>query len=236
MTTTTIKPLTTIIQEPTAKHTATVIILHGFGDSGAGWAPVGEQLGALLPHVKFIFPNAHALPITFSGGMLTPAWFDFRAISPSELEPDESGMFRARQQVMDIIHNEIEEHGIPSTRIIIGGFSQGCVLALLVGLTAEDRMAGIVALSGYIPLHEKIMTIVKDANRDTPIFWGHGDADPVVPYKYGELSVELLKKNNYNVKFYTYARMGHSASMQELRDLLEFLKGTVPENAPPARL
>ncbi|KAI1319429.1 hypothetical protein EDD11_004006 [Mortierella claussenii] len=227
-----VSKLTAVVQDATAKHTATVIFLHGFGDSGAGWSPVGEQLSAQLPHVKFIFPNAPALPITVNGGMLTPAWYDILSISSINHQQDEQGLIRSRQQIMQLARDEIEQNDIPANRIVIGGFSQGCVLSLLIALTSEYRFAGIVSLSGYLPLHTKIMTMAADANRKTPIFWGHGDMDQMVKYEFGEQSVELLRKHKYNVDFHTYSGMGHSACLEEIRDLLKFLKTTIPEEQP----
>ncbi|KAI7818692.1 Phospholipase/carboxylesterase [Gamsiella multidivaricata] len=219
--------LTAVVHEPTAKHTATVIFLHGFGDSGAGW-----QLGAYLPHVKFIFPNAPALPITINGGMLTPAWYDIISISSISHQQDEKGLIHSRQQVMRLVREQVEVAGIPANRIVIGGFSQGCVLGLLTALTSEYKFAGIVSLSGYLPLHTKIASMVADANRKTPIFWGHGTVDQMVRYEFGEQSVEFLKKHKYSVDFHTYPNMGHSACDEELGDLLTFLKKTIPEEQP----
>ncbi|KAF9286815.1 hypothetical protein BGZ88_008881 [Linnemannia elongata] len=228
----TLAKLTAVVHDATTKHTATVIFLHGFGDSGAGWAPVGEQLSDYVPHVKFIFPNAPALPITANGGMRSPAWYDIKSLSTIQHEQDEQGLLRSRQQVMELVREEVDKNKIPANRIVLGGFSQGCVLSLLVALTSEYKFAGVTALSGYVPLHTKIMTMVSDANRKTPIFWGHGDADQVVKYKYGEQSVEFLKENKYSVRFRTYPRMGHSACPQELGDLLTFFNEVIPEEPP----
>ncbi|KAG0348278.1 hypothetical protein BG004_005506 [Podila humilis] len=160
--------------------------------------------------------------------MPMPAWYDILSIGGTKKEQDEQGMFRSRQQIGEIVREEIEVHGIAADRIVLGGFSQGCVVALLTGLTSEFRFAGLVALSGYMPMHEKVMTMASDASKTTPIFWGHGDADQMVKYEYGEQSVALLEKHKYNVQFKTYHNMGHSSSLQELRDLLEFLKETIP--------
>ncbi|KAF9583596.1 hypothetical protein BGW38_009087 [Lunasporangiospora selenospora] len=226
-----IKRLTSVIQNATAKHSATVIFIHGLGDSGQGWAPVGEELGQYLPHVKFIFPNAPSQPVTLNFGMRMPSWYDIVDLGDLNQEQDEKGMLASRQQVMQIVRDEIEENGIPANRIVIGGFSQGCVMGLLTGLTAEYKFAGIVSLSGYVPLHKKFMNMVSDANRKTPIFWGHGDADQVVRYPYGVNSVDLLKANKYNVNFNTYPGMGHGSCNQEIRDLLAFLKQTIPEDS-----
>ncbi|KAG0352709.1 hypothetical protein BG005_007900 [Podila minutissima] len=220
--------LTAIVQDAPGKHTATLIFMHGFGDSGAGWAPVGEHISRYAPHVKTVFPNAPAIPIAVNGGMLMPAWYDIRGSLNQDQAQDEEGMLRSRQQIMKIIREEIEEHGVPANRIVLGGFSQGCVLALLTGLTAEYNFAGLVALSGYMPMHTKIMDMVSEASKKTPIFWGHGDADQMVRYEYGRQSVELLEKHKYNVEFKTYHNMGHSASNEELRDMLEFFRKTIP--------
>ncbi|KAF9905165.1 hypothetical protein BX616_001091 [Lobosporangium transversale] len=224
-----LQKLTSVIHKASAKHTATVIFFHGLGDSGEGWAPVGEQLGEHLPHVKFIFPNAPSMPVTLNYGMKMPSWYDIKSLANVDQEQDEEGMFKSRQQAMEIIREEVEQNGIPANRIVIGGFSQGCVMGLLLGLTSEYKFAGIVSLSGYMPLHGKIMNMASDANRKTPIFWGHGDQDPVVRYEYGQQSVELLKKHKFNVRFNTYRNMGHSSCPQELRDLLSFFKETIPE-------
>ncbi|KAI8598516.1 Phospholipase/carboxylesterase/thioesterase [Dissophora ornata] len=229
-----LKKLTSIVQKASAKHTATVIFIHGLGDSGAGWAPVGEQLGEVLPHVKFIFPNAPSMPVTLNYGMKMPSWYDIKELSSINQEQDEDGMLKSRQQLMQIVREEVEENGIPANRIVVGGFSQGCVMGLLTGLTSEYKFAGIVSFSGYMPLHNKIMNMATDANRKTPILWGHGDADQVVNYDYGVQSVELLKKNKFNVKFNTYRNMGHGSCPQEIRDLLAFLKETIPPTADAA--
>ncbi|KAF8979071.1 hypothetical protein BGZ46_005838 [Entomortierella lignicola] len=191
-------------------------------------APVGEELGRYLPHVKFIFPNAPIMPVTLNYGMQMPSWYDIKSLSSIDLEQDEAGMLKSSQQVMQIVREEVEEHNIPANRIVIGGFSQGCVVGLMTGLTSEFKFAGIVSLSGYLPLHSKILNMVADANRKTPIFWGHGDADQVVRYEYGQRSVELLKQSKYNVDFRTYRNLGHGSSPQEIRDLLAFLKETIP--------
>ncbi|KAF9905105.1 hypothetical protein EC991_001991 [Linnemannia zychae] len=228
----TLSKLTAVVHDATAKHTATVIFMHGFGDSGAGWAPVGEQLGEYAPHVKFIFPNAPALPITANGGMLSPAWYDILSLGSIERTDDEEGMLRSRQQIMELIREEVDRYNIPANRIVLGGFSQGCVLSIFTALTSEYRFAGVAALSGYLPLRAKIMDMATDTNRKTPIFWGHGDSDQVVKYKFGEQSVEFLKDNKYSVRFHTYPRMGHSACNEELRDLLSFFQEVIPEELP----
>ncbi|KAF9952065.1 hypothetical protein BGZ70_000747 [Mortierella alpina] len=190
------------------------------------------QLGLHLPHVKFVFPNAPAIPIAVNGGMLTPAWYNILSMSTINREQDEQGLLRSQQQVMQIIREEVEKSKIPSNRIVIGGFSQGCVLGLLTALTSELKFAGVVSLSGYMPLHTKIMSMATDANKKTPMFFGHGDADQVVRYEYGQQTAEFLEKHGYNVNLRTYPRMGHNVCPEELGDLLGFLMETIPEAAP----
>ncbi|KAF9965428.1 hypothetical protein BGZ70_004860 [Mortierella alpina] len=231
------KKLTSVVLRAPAKHTATVIFMHGLGDTGNGWqvsqAPVGDDLQRNLPHVEFVFPNAPSQPVTLNNGMKMPSWYDIKSLSSLGHDQDEKGMLESRQQLMQIVREQVEVKGIPANRIVIGGFSQGCVMGLLTSLTAEYKFAGLVALSGYLPLHHKIMAMVSDANRKTPIFWGHGDADQVVRYDYGVESVELLKKNKFDVRFNTYRNMGHGSSYQEVEDLRAFLRETIPPVEEP---
>ncbi|KAF9573135.1 hypothetical protein EC968_008984 [Mortierella alpina] len=205
-------------------------------------APVADDLQRNLPHVEFVFPNAPSQPVTLNNGMRMPSWYDIKSLSSLGHEQDEKGMLESRQQrnvtleieeLMQIVREQVEVKGIPANRIVIGGFSQGCVMGLLTSLTAEYKFAGIVSLSGYMPLHHKIMAMVSDANRKTPIFWGHGDADQVVRYNYGLESVELLKKNKFDVRFNTYRNMGHGSSYQEVEDLRAFLRETIPPVEEP---
>ncbi|KAF9975431.1 hypothetical protein BGZ73_000936 [Actinomortierella ambigua] len=228
-----LQKLTSVILPARSKHTASVIFMHGLGDQGYGWAPVGDELQNHLPHVKFIFPNAPNQPVTLNGGYRMPSWYDIKSLNDLDQEADEEGLVRSRQAVMEIVREEIDTHGIPANRIVVGGFSQGCVLGLMIGLTTEFKYAGLLSLSGYLPLHKKIMSMASEANQKTPIFWGHGDADPVVNYHFGKISVEMLKKHKYNVDFNTYHNMGHSACPEEIRDVLSFLKTTIPDIPTP---
>ncbi|KAF9357404.1 hypothetical protein BGX26_003791 [Mortierella sp. AD094] len=216
---------TAIVLEPSAKHTATIIILHGLGDTGTGW-----QLRSSLPHVKFIFPNAELRPITVNKGALSTAWYDILPFSRTNPNEDVEGLLKARELVTQIIREEVEKNKTPANRIVLGGFSQGSALSILTGLTIEYPLAGIAALSGYVPLYKRLMGMATEANRKTPIFWGHGTFDPVVKFDLGEDSAEFLSENKYNVEFHSYPKMGHSVCPDEINDLLEFFKKTVPEN------
>ncbi|KAG0369829.1 hypothetical protein BGZ54_008727 [Gamsiella multidivaricata] len=251
---TSLKKLSSVVQKASGKHTATLIFMHGLGDSGSGWATIGEELTGILPHVKFIFPNAPSMPVTMNHGMHMPSWYDIKNLSKvdDDKEQDEQGMLKSNQQrkkhikaprliiqfrarplmnyffsVMQIVREEVEVAGIPANRIVIGGFSQGCVMGLLLSLTSEFKFAGVVALSGYLPLHSKIFNMATEANKKTPIFWGHGDADQVVRYEYGQRSVEQLQKHKYAVRFNTYPDLGHGFGLEEFRDLSAFLRETL---------
>ncbi|PWA02084.1 hypothetical protein BB558_001788 [Smittium angustum] len=197
------------------KHTATVIFMHGLGDSGHGWAPVADNLSTILPHVKFIFPHASTSNSEF---------WDVNAFM------DEKGLFESFEKVKQLIKSEIDS-GISSERIVVGGFSQGAAMAYLVGLTLDQKLSGIAALSGYVPIHNKIFSMVSEQNKSIRIFAGHGTADPVVRYELGLRSVEELKKNGYNIDFHTYNGLEHSTCPQELMDLANFLQTSLPENS-----
>ncbi|KAI8345706.1 Phospholipase/carboxylesterase/thioesterase [Mortierella sp. GBAus27b] len=220
------RSLTSVIQRTASRHTATMVFLHGLGDSGAGW----QKLRHYLPHVKFIFPNAPVQAVSLNTGMKMPSWYDIYSLDDIDLNEDEKGMLETRQKVMEIVREEVEVNNIPANRIVIGGFSQGCVISMLTGLTAEYKFAGILALSGYMPLHKKIMSMASDSNRKTPIFWGHGDVDQIVLYEYGKKTVELLRNNKYDVQFETYPRMAHGTCAKEIKDIVTFLTKVIPEN------
>ncbi|KAI8889559.1 Phospholipase/carboxylesterase [Backusella circina FSU 941] len=220
--------LTSVVIAAKSKHTATVLWLHGLGDSGAGWSFLGEELSGLLPHVKWIFPNAPVKPISWNGGMRMPGWFDIYGIDDESIKrEDEQGMLSSVASVNAIIRNEVD-NGIPANRIVVGGFSQGCVLSLLTGLTSEYKFAGIVGCSGWLGLSSKFPAMAADANKKTPILLCHGDADPVVNPKYGQQTAEKLQSLGYDITRKTYRGLTHSASPEEIRDIADYLQKQVP--------
>ncbi|KAI1824954.1 Phospholipase/carboxylesterase/thioesterase [Xylaria intraflava] len=218
-----------------AKHTATVIFLHGLGDSGFGWASAVEGWirRGNLDQVKWVLPHAPSMPIVAANGMSIPAWFDIAALDGGidglRANQDEQGMLRTREYVNELIQTEIDA-GIPANRIVLGGFSQGGAMALLSGLTAKVKLGGIIGLSCWIPLDAKFPGLVQesDLNRETPVFMAHGDADAVVPKLLGQMSYEMLKKENFSVTMKTYRGMPHSASPEELDDVEAFLSTNLP--------
>ncbi|KAK4117526.1 acyl-protein thioesterase-1-like protein [Canariomyces notabilis] len=219
----------------TARHTATVIFIHGLGDTGHGWAGAVEnwRRRQRLDEVKFILPHAPAIPITCNWGMKMPGWYDIHTIdgTPESLRKheDEAGILASQAYFHDLIQKEIDS-GIPADRIVIGGFSQGGAMSIFSGLTAKVKLAGIVALSSYLVLSAKFADFVPkpDVNRQTPVFMAHGDSDQVVNIALGKTSFDLLKGMGYNAEFKVYKGMEHSASLEELDDVEAFLRERLP--------
>ncbi|KFH42142.1 Acyl-protein thioesterase-like protein [Hapsidospora chrysogenum ATCC 11550] len=221
------------------RHTATVIFIHGLGDSGAGWADAVEHIKRRrqrLDEVKFILPHAPLIPITMNGGFRMPGWFDIKSLGPSieslssgNLDEDGPGILQTQAYVHSLIQNEITA-GISSERIILGGFSQGGAISIFSGLTAPVKIGGIVGLSSWLLLHQSFRDHVpaQDLNKATPILMGHGDQDPLVRHPLAKSSEAALKGMGYDVTFKTYRGMEHSACLEELDDVEEFLSSRLP--------
>ncbi|WWC98112.1 acyl-protein thioesterase 1 [Kwoniella sp. B9012] len=222
---------------PKEAHTATVIFLHGLGDSGHGWLPVAKMLWSSFPNVKWILPHAPQIPITLNGGMTMPGWFDLSSLDnlTDSTYDDESGMLASVAAVDKLIQNEVDA-GIPENKIILGGFSQGGVISILTALTSKRKLGGVVGLSTWVGLNHKIENLKSAHANEIPIFWGHGTADPVVNYEYGQQSIELLTKKlefpllskgttfqRPGVRFESYQGLPHSSSPQEIEDLKGWL-------------
>ncbi|EDV23395.1 uncharacterized protein TRIADDRAFT_63333 [Trichoplax adhaerens] len=199
----------------TAKQTATVIFLHGLGDTGAGWCSAFQEI--CRPYIKYIFPNAPESPVTLNGGAVMPSWFDLISLSLSGPE-DEKGIKASTNHVRDLISAELN-NDIASNRIIIGGFSQGGAIALNTALTYEKKLGGIIGLSTFLEIN---------VNKDCPIFQGHGDCDPLVNLRFGLMTKQILSSFNPNVNFVTYPGMMHSSCPQEMEDVKKFIDERLP--------
>ncbi|KAI1645855.1 Phospholipase/carboxylesterase [Daldinia loculata] len=218
-----------------AKHTATVIFIHGLGDTGYGWASAVEnwRRRQRLDEVKFILPHAPRIPVTASGGMSMPGWYDIFALTGKiddiKRHQDENGIMQSREYFHGLIQAEIDS-GILPNRIVLGGFSQGAAMSLFTGLTAKFKLAGIVSLSGYLPLESKLDDLLKenDHNHQTPILMCHGDEDGVVPTNLGKMSYESLKNRGFDVTMKIYPGLPHSACIEELDEVESFLKARLP--------
>jgi predicted esterase len=214
------------------RHTATVIVAHGLGDSGAGWLFLAEnwRRRSKFEEVQFVFPNAANIPITLNMGMRMPGWYDIKSLSTlSDREEDEQGIIKSRDYFHSLVDQEIEK-GIPANRIVIGGFSQGGAISLLSGVTYKEQLGGIFGLSCYLLLQKKIKDMIptSNPNQNTPIFMGHGDADQVVAHKWGKMSADELMKHGFKVDFRTYKNLVHSADDDEIDHLESYLNQQIP--------
>ncbi|KAH7694701.1 phospholipase/Carboxylesterase [Aphelenchoides avenae] len=218
--------LSPVIVPALAKHTASVIFLHGLGDTGFGWKDEAE--GSLrLPHVKYILPHAPVRPFTLHGGMRLPAWFDRYGMDWACKE-DDHGIEQARQRVYKLIDDEVAS-GIPTERILLAGFSMGGALSLYAGLTSDRKLAGIVALSCFIMQKHRFPEACV-TNRSTPVFYATGDKDTIVPLDLAQRSANFVQDFHESVQFTIYKGLEHSIGFQELDDIKSFMTKCLPRD------
>ena len=214
--------LETIEIATTDNPTATVIWMHGLGADGADFVPIVRELDLSgCPGIRFIFPHAQTIPVTINGGYVMRAWYDILGMDLVRKE-DESGLRKSQKQIEQLIVREIER-GIPSEKIVLAGFSQGCAMTLQTGLRYSQKLAGLLCLSGYLPLHTTIAAEHSAANRDTAIFMAHGRGDAVVTIDRAEISRDLLKGLGYAIEWHEYT-MPHSVCEEEIDDIGPWLK------------
>ena len=200
---------------------ATILLMHGLGADGNDFVPICQELDlSAIGAVRFVFPNAPHIPVTINGGYVMPAWYDIRNADLAARE-DEAGLRQSQASIEELIDREVAR-GIPASRIVIAGFSQGCAMALLTGLRHGERLAGIVGLSGYLPLAASTAAERSAANAATPIFMGHGRQDGVVPLGRAQASRDALEKLGYAVDWHEDP-MEHSVCMEEIADLNQWL-------------
>ncbi len=199
-----------------------VIWMHGLGDSGEGWAPIVNELDlAGMPGIRFVFPHANMMPVTINGGYVMRSWYDIVHTDLGRQE-DEKGLRESQALVEALIARE-KARGIPASRIVLGGFSQGCAMTLQAGLRHPEKLAGLMCLSGYLPLADKVAAERSAANQDTPIFMVHGTMDPVIPISRATASRDVLAKLGYKVEWHDYP-MQHSACAEEVQHVSAWLK------------
>ena len=205
----------------TTAPTAAVIWLHGLGADGNDFAGLVPELDLSdCPPIRFVFPHAPSMPVTLNGGYVMPAWYDIKG-SDLVSRQDAEGIARSALAISALIEHEISR-GITSENIVLAGFSQGCAMALHTGLRFGQRLAGIMALSGYLPLAERLAAERHPANAHTPIFMAHGSQDPVVVPAWGESSRDHLSQLGYPVQWHSYP-MPHSVHPREVADISAFL-------------
>jgi len=208
--------------ETAANPTAAVVWLHGLGADGHDFAGLVPELDLTgCPPVRFVFPHAPSMPVTINGGYVMPAWYDILGVNLVSRQ-DAAGIARSQQDVRALLAHEATR-GVPYERMVLAGFSQGCAMALHTGLRLEHRLAGIMALSGYLPLADRFADERTSANATTPVFMAHGTQDPVVVLQRGEESRDALVALGHTVEWHTYP-MPHSVHPREIADIGAFLR------------
>jgi len=221
------KPLEIIHPVPnvTSKINASVIWLHGLGADGHDFSPIAEQLS--LPNIRFILPHAPSMPVTINNGYMMPAWYDLYGLTPGSQE-DEEGIRASQNYINSLIKIEIDK-GIPPSRIVLAGFSQGGAIALHTALRYPQKLAGVLALSTYLPLKSKLNTEALTANADTPIFMAHGIYDDVISLETSKVSLNLLQNRQIPVTWHQYG-MAHSVCIEEIDDIRNFLQQVLQQD------
>lgn len=213
---------TVVTLQPAVAATSSIIWLHGLGADGNDFVPIVPELR--LPDsfaVRFIFPHAPMRPITWNNGYVMRGWYDIKALA-LKAEEDADGIHQSEQTIRDLIQQELDQ-GVAANRIVIAGFSQGGAMALQTALRYPQRLAGLLALSTYLPLRATLSNEANIANKDIPILMCHGRQDPVVPYELGDHSRQILIEQKYGVDFRTY-NMQHSLCAEEVVDISQWLQ------------
>jgi phospholipase/carboxylesterase len=196
---------------------ASVIWLHGLGADGHDFEPIVPELGLAKP-VRFVFPHAPIRPVTINQGMRMRAWYDIFQFGGGP--EDEAGIRASQKLVEDLLARERAKN--PSGKIFLAGFSQGGAIVLQAALRQKAKLAGVLALSTYLPLHQSVSAEKTEESRQTPIFMAHGLYDDIIPISRAELSRQALEQQGYSVEWREYP-MPHSVCPQEIADISEFL-------------
>ncbi|MFD2167209.1 alpha/beta hydrolase [Thalassotalea euphylliae] len=217
-----VSALERIVVEPNVPATTCVIWLHGLGDSGEGFAPIVPAFNLPANHgIRFVFPHAPMQPVTINQGYVMRSWYDIKSMDLHN-RADMEGVLESEVLIKELIQEQINA-GIPANRIVLAGFSQGGVLSLFTGLRYPETLAGILALSCYLPTSDRLPEGCHDANRDTKILQHHGEQDEVVPYIAGQTAYQLLAGANYKTQWQSY-KMGHNLVPQQISDIANWLK------------
>lgn len=202
-----------------------VIWLHGLGADGNDFVPLVNELDLSgLPGIRFVFPHAKTMPVTINGGYVMRAWYDITGAELTRRE-DEGGLRASQRDVEALIARE-KARGIPASRIILAGFSQGCAMTLQTGMRHPEKLAGMLCLSGYLPLAASVATERTEESLATPIFMAHGTHDNVVPFARARDSKEVLVSLGYQVEWHEYM-MQHSLCLEEVQDISKWIRKVV---------
>ena len=213
--------LETVEHETGPSPTWTVLWLHGLGADGNDFVPlVPELLRRDWPAIRFVFPHAPVRAVTINNGARMRAWYDIRDFDFAS-RADEAGVRESIVQVEALIARE-GARGVPASRVLLAGFSQGGAIALAVGLGRESPLAGLIALSSYLPMADELARGMPAAAATQPLFMAHGQFDPVVPYTAGEMSAARLRVLGFQVDWHAYP-MAHQVCAEQIRDLGDWM-------------
>ncbi|MEJ6004667.1 carboxylesterase [Paucibacter sp. AS339] len=213
--------LQTIEMNPAGEARASLIVLHGLGADGADFITMCDALDlADVGPMRFVMPRAQERPVSLNNGYVMRAWYDLYGLETHRRE-DEAGLRESMREVHGLIDRE-RERGVPAHRIVLAGFSQGCAMTLLAGLRYPERLAGLVGLSGYLPLIGSTAAERHPANAEVPLFMAHGSQDDVVSIERGRNARDALTSLGYRVEWQDYP-MAHSMCMDEVNDLNRWL-------------
>ena len=214
------------IEIETAKNpSASVIWMHGLGADGNDFVPIVSELELDgTPAIRFVFPHAPMRPVTINNGFVMRAWYDvsFGDLEGQSRRADEKGVRESQAQITALIEREARR-GVAAEHLVLAGFSQGGAIALQTGLRHPQKLAGVMALSTYLPLADSLLQEAAPANKATPIFMAHGTYDPVVPLMMGAGSMTLLTGLGYAVEWRQYP-MPHSVCPEEIQDIGAWLR------------
>ncbi|HEY8084272.1 MAG TPA: alpha/beta fold hydrolase [Methylophilaceae bacterium] len=205
--------------DPDSHPQHSIIWLHGLGADGNDFVPIASELALPIP-VRFIFPHAPEIPVTLNGGYVMRAWYDIYSLSRGGPQ-DEAGVRRSQIEIEALIAQQIAL-GIPAAHIMLAGFSQGGAIVLQTALRYPQRLAGVMALSTYLPISATLEQEKTQANMDIPFFMAHGSFDEVITLDTGNASRLALQKAGYNVQWHEYA-MSHSVCSDEIADIRRFI-------------
>jgi phospholipase/carboxylesterase len=214
--------LETIQIETAPNPTVSVIWMHGLGADGSDFVPIARELDLTgCPAIRFVFPHAPTMPVTINNGYVMRAWYDILGTDIAKRE-DDAGLRKSQAAIEELIAQE-KSRGIAADHIILAGFSQGCAMAIQTGLRHPEKLAGLLCLSGYLPVHTTVAIERHAANQQTPIFMAHGRGDQVIPIQRAEQSRDMLQALGYQIEWHAYL-MQHAVCEEEIADIGNWLR------------
>lgn len=229
---------TVVVGDTSGNHELCIIFIHGLGDTGKMWADQWAQLS--LEKIKVVCPTAAVVPVSINKGAKMPAWFDLPPMGPEMFTKiDEKGIGASITHIFSLIEQECAS-GTHINRILIGGFSQGGCLAIQTVLRCKYEIAGVVLMSAFMGPDQNLKPpLIETTNLKVPWIWGHGDADPIVPYAMGKWSSDALKKMGVDLQWNCYPKQSHVATPEQFGHVAEFLekvRATVQEKEKEGKL